>query len=206
MTTKKESGGQGLGVPSVCSVVEAHGGFVQIESSVESSNNGTTFRLFLPVYSTAVDFEIAEAWREQHRQETLPILRDEIPDGTILLADDQPDNLTSLAMLLDLMILRDKKNASNFQAIKTVTNGQAAANVVQQNVGRVRVALLDMSMPGWDFFETVTAIRSADPKVRIMVLSGHRLETLPFGVEAKFLKPADVKSVVKQITENGFHN
>ena len=56
----RELGGTGLGLAIVKHIVQAHGGFLRIESQI---NQGTTVHLFLPLHTHApLATEQTEAW------------------------------------------------------------------------------------------------------------------------------------------------
>ncbi len=57
----RELGGTGLGLAIVKHIVQAHGGFLHIESQL---NQGTTVRLFFPVPAAAIDSDPSVGQKE----------------------------------------------------------------------------------------------------------------------------------------------
>lgn len=66
-------------------------------------------------------------------------------------------------------LLREMLAACGYEA-DAAENG--AAGLARFQAGRYHAVITDLLMPGMDGFEVVTALRSIDPQVRVIVLTG----------------------------------
>jgi len=149
-TTKKH--GTGLGLSTVLSIVQQHGGQIGVDSTV---GEGTVFTIFLPPAATAPEVEARHA----------PTLR--FGTGRVLFMDDDPKicELTG-TMLTSLEYKYDIAH-----------NGEEAITLYRRylNVGRPYDAvLLDLTViSGTGGEETFKQLRELDPDVRAIVASGY---------------------------------
>src|SRR5262245_50509975 len=83
---------------------------------------------------------------------------------TVLLADDHPDILKSLTRLLSF----------DFDVVSAVSSGQQAL----EDASRLDpdIALLDITMPGRDGFQTARDLRQRASRARIVFLTMHESE------------------------------
>ena len=79
----------------------------------------------------------------------------------VLIVDDEPDMCWTLANVL----------RGNGFLSKQAQNGKAALALVKQN--RFRLAFLDAKLPDIEGLELAQRIRSMDPSVRIVIVSGY---------------------------------
>lgn len=80
-------------------------------------------------------------------------------------------------------------------AVTLASSGEEAIEVIQHE--HVHVVLLDIRMPGMNGVEALKIIKSVDPSVRVMMITGFEMgdlasEALAAGAEAVFRKPLDV--------------
>jgi two-component system, cell cycle sensor histidine kinase and response regulator CckA len=149
-TTKKH--GTGLGLSTVLSIVQQHGGQIGVDSTVGA---GTVFTIFLPPAATAPEVEARHA----------PTLR--FGTGRVLYMDDDPKicELTG-SMLTSLEYKFD-----------TAHKGEEAIAFYRRylNVGRPYDAvILDLTViGGMGGEETFKQLRELDPDVRAIVASGY---------------------------------
>jgi two-component system cell cycle sensor histidine kinase/response regulator CckA len=162
-TTKGLGHGTGLGLSTTLSIVESHGGFVDVYSEVD---HGTAFNVFLPALPAG------SAERAAAAAETAPPGSGEL----VLVVDDEPSILE---------ITRETLEDNGYRVL-TAPNGRAALAAYDRHRGEVRVVLTDMSMPLMDGAATIKALLALDPDARIIACSGLRSD--PGAEQVKGLK------------------
>jgi len=112
----------------------------------------------------------------------------------VLLVDDEEQFLKVLSKRLE----------GRGMKVDTSTSGEDALNRVKGK--EFDAIILDLAMPGMSGIETLKRIRSENPDVQIIMLTGHG--TVEKGIEAMkagavdFLeKPADLNKIMEKISE-----
>jgi PAS domain S-box-containing protein len=149
-TTKPAGQGTGLGLAMVYGTIRRHGGWIQCYSE---PGRGTRLSICLP-----------------RCPESLPQARPnhqlaEIPTGseTILLVDDDEDLRTvGVESLIELGY-----------SVVTARDGVEALAVYRERHDRIRLVILDLSMPRMDGRDALIGLREIDPGVRVLMTSGH---------------------------------
>ena len=136
-TSDRVSGGLGIGLTLVRSIVELHGGSVTAES--HGTDRGSTFRVRLP----RVQQNSPRAERETSPSAETAVSK------RVLIADDNLDAAESLQLWLQL----------SGHDVQIAKNGTEALKVAAEF--RPEVALLDLGMPGLSGFEVARRIREA---------------------------------------------
>jgi PAS domain S-box-containing protein len=149
-TTKEVGKGTGLGLATVIGIVKSHSGFLTVQSEV---GVGTTFSVFLPANqdSKSSDGEKEEA----------PLARGN--GQLVLVVDDEPPIREALVRTL---------TANGYRAY-TAEDGSDALALYFQRRAEIDVVLTDISMGQMDGVTLVRSLRKVDPKVRVIVSSGH---------------------------------
>ncbi|WP_343026761.1 ATP-binding protein [Massilia sp. MP_M2] len=181
------SGGLGIGLSLVRSLVELHGGSVRADSA--GTNAGSRFTVRLPLAS-----EPASAAPPATR--TLPA--GVVPPRSVLVVDDNRDAAETLAALLSML----------GHSAPVANDGHQALRMLPGLMPDV--VFLDLGMPGMSGYEVARAIR-ADARyapVRLVALTGwggeaDRERTAQAGFDAHLTKPATVEAiedVLRQMT------
>jgi signal transduction histidine kinase/CheY-like chemotaxis protein len=186
-TTKPQGVGSGLGLPLCRSIVEGHGGTIQLASQ---AGHGTTVSVTLP--ATALEVQVPEAVPEP--REPVPAQR-----GAILLIDDELGVQRALRQLLQ---------RSGYD-ITTATNGQEGLAALEARA--YAVILCDMRMPDLDGPGFYHALAHRHPRLvsRVIFLTGDVMspEAEAFFAQVgrpRLVKPfnaQEVRRVIAQVLE-----
>ncbi len=143
--------GRGMGLPVLLGLVRAHNGATTVVSSL---GRGSTFRVFFPL----------------HAIEAVPPLK-EIPHtrgaglegALVLLVDDDPLVLNMAQSMLSRM----------GYGVLAASGGAEAVKLFEEDPDRVRIVITDLSMPGMDGWQTLTALRKIRPNIPVVLTSGY---------------------------------
>lgn len=110
----------------------------------------------------------------------------------VLLVDDEKDFIDVLAERLE---------ARDFAASKAY-DGTEALKLIREN--DVDVVLLDVQMPGKDGVEVLREIKSHNPLIEVIMLTGHStvesaVAGMKIGAYDYLLKPTDTKDLVEKL-------
>ncbi len=159
--TTKEMGtqkGQGLGLAIVYNIVTRnHGGHITIESSV---GKGTTFHIYLPKTHSE-----AQAIPEE-------IMGVAGGDETVLIIEDED---------IILKLVRNILEKSGYTVL-TAEDGEKGLDIHKKKKDSIDLVILDLTMPemsGQMVFEKMLKI---DPKVKVIISSGHSEEETRKGI------------------------
>ncbi len=148
-TTKGEGKGTGIGLATVVRILQAHGGFLRVESE---PGHGTSFEVFL---ACAPEFIV-----EEKAQAVENLLRGH--GELILLADDEQALCELVAAELTEFGYR----------VITAANGAEAVTLYRQHAAEVRVLITDNSMPLMTGPQAIAEIRKLNPKLPVILASG----------------------------------
>jgi signal transduction histidine kinase/CheY-like chemotaxis protein len=148
-TTKAASFGTGLGLSTAQSIVKSHGGLITVTSQI---NQGTEFKVFLPMHSSAP--APADA--------TPAIVPARGRGELILVVDDEPAvRLVTRATLLD-----------HGYRVVTAGDGNEALSVFLGEGKAVHLVLTDMMLPSMDGAALVRSLRELSPGLKAIAMSG----------------------------------
>ena len=153
-TTKSIGEGTGLGLSTASGIVRNYGGWIEVDSQI---NSGTTFTIYLPGLADAGVLA----------QEAPSLALDPISQGlgeTVLLVDDEQDMRRVAKAILERHGYR----------VVPAANGLEGIALYNARRGEIKVILTDVSMPLMDGPEMVRRIRLDDPGIPIITMSGFK--------------------------------
>lgn len=149
-TTKETGKGTGLGLSSALAIVRSHGGLINLYTEM---GKGSTFKIYLPAKPAPDTAENVAV-----EQTGLPRGQNEL----ILLVDDEEPIRAVARKVLERFGYR----------VLLAANGAEAVSLYAQPQNKVDVVITDMAMPIMDGLSTILALKSINPKVKIIASSG----------------------------------
>jgi CheY-like chemotaxis protein len=180
-TTKEMGRGTGLGLASTYGIIKGHGGFIDVESQ---PGQGATFSIYLPASSKKIS--------KPHRGHE-GIVRGQ---GTVLLIDDEDMVLEIGRALLETM---------GYQVV-TAKDGEEAIKLYEHEGSGIDLVLLDVVMPGLGGGEVFDRLKSMNPDMKCLLLSGYSIdgeatEIIQRGCDGFIQKPFKLRDLSKSIRE-----
>ncbi|NCC25122.1 MAG: PAS domain-containing hybrid sensor histidine kinase/response regulator [Deltaproteobacteria bacterium] len=180
-TSKKNSGGTGMGLAVVHAITSCNGGSIHVDSV---SGSGTVFTVYLPCAAPAASPTVEEP-RQASRT-----------TGRILLVDDDHGALQAMQR-----VLRD----AGYEVF-TADSGQEGLKEYFHARGQYDLVLTDQSMPDMTGLELATRILDHDSRARIVICTGHvepKLEAQASGagVAGFVMKPMSPRVLVEKIRQ-----
>lgn len=187
-TPDRASGGLGIGLALVRSLVELHGGTVTCSS--DGQGKGSKFSVTLPLVAAAQNRETADEV-SKHLPKPAQSLR-------VMIVDDNADGANMLAMLLEssghqVLVEHDARRALERAALETP-----------------QVCLLDIGLPEINGKELARRLRAQPATANSMLIAisgyGHphdRDSALAAGFSHYFVKPVDTSSLLKLLSDIG---
>ncbi len=184
-TTKAKGKGTGLGLSVVFGVVQAHHGFIDVDSE---PGKGTTFRLYLPASQTVEPIGIEE------EQTTIK----EILGGTetVLVVEDEK----ALSELV-----RHLFEAEGYK-VHIAQDGNEAIEVYKRYREEIDIVLTDMGLPGMVGAEVFKKLKEMNPNVSVIFCSGSnepniKSELYKAGAKGFIQKPYDPNELLRKLRE-----
>lgn len=177
-TTKDVSKGTGLGLYIVHSIINNHGGYINLYSE---PNKGTRFNIYLPV-TQAKDIKETDSILDLHGT------------GTILIIDDEAD-IRELGM--------DMLEPLGYKVL-LAQNGIEGINIFRDMKDEISLVILDMIMPNMGGSEVFQAIRTIKDDAKIIICSGYSDKGFA-GID-KLLKAGAAAFIQKPFTRNTIAN
>ena len=148
--TTKGQKGTGLGLATVYGIVKQNDGFTNVYSE---PGQGTTFKIYLPRFASAIQEETAGQ-------------NQEIPRGngeSVLVVEDEPQILDFCKKTLEYLGYRAIEANTPMEAIK----------LAKEHSGKIDLLLTDVIMPEMNGRELATQIRSINPNIKPLFMSGY---------------------------------
>ena len=198
-TTKAEGKGTGLGLATCYGIVKQLGGFIY---PVSKMGRGTTFKIFLPAWTGAVEETGADAIPEGVPMATQPVAEptqtrgsgDLAGRGSILLVEDEDGVRGIAAQLLQ----------SFGYSVIEASDGEKALEIIKQHSGSIDLLISDVVMPGMDGPALLKEARPWLTNTRVMFISGYAERDLAKALEddraISFLpKPFTLKQLAERV-------
>ncbi|MGE5414051.1 MAG: PAS domain S-box protein [Syntrophomonadaceae bacterium] len=193
--TTKGAKGQGLGLAVVYGIVNAHRGWIDLESE---AGKGTTFRLYFAVSEpeVAVAGGTTGAGRRKEPRQLTASSKPKAPGGVLLVVEDEEMLLRPVRELLE----------ENGYEVLTALDGVEAVRCFEANAGRISAVLLDLGLPRLGGWQAFLKMRERDPTLRCIVASGNldpeqRIAMEKAGVQASVRKPYSSAQILKVVRE-----
>lgn len=149
-TTKPEGKGTGLGLSTVLSIIRAHKGFVEIDST---PNVGTSLKIYLPTSVEAVTTEGTSS---------VGLGMGKGKGEAILVVDDDEAVCEVAAELLQ----------NDGYTTLLAKDGEEALALYTEHYREIRLVLTDMMMPKMDGASLICSLRAVQPGVKVVAMSG----------------------------------
>jgi two-component system cell cycle sensor histidine kinase/response regulator CckA len=142
--------GRGLGLAAVIGIVRGHKGALRVYSE---PRRGTTFKVLFPAYHQPAE----------SAEHTATLEAEWKGHGLVLLADDE-ESIRSMAKRI--------LEKAGFEVLATA-DGKQALEAFMKHPGKIRLVVLDMTMPHMDGEACFRELRRLDPEVKVIMTSGY---------------------------------
>jgi len=187
-TTKEVGKGTGIGLSVVYSIVESHGGCIDL---ITAGGAGTEFRIFFPVADTAAQDEGTASGMEISKEPET-----DFRGKSALVADDEDvvrELLTELLQSLGFEVM-------------AVEDGTRAYELYREAPERYALVILDRVMPGMTGCEVFQKIREIRPEQKVVLTTGYSIpeeieKIEKMGIEGLIKKPFSLRDLKNKIIQ-----
>jgi signal transduction histidine kinase/DNA-binding response OmpR family regulator len=188
----RRHGGLGLGLAIVRSLVEMHGGAVDVQSA--GLGQGATFRITLPAAATdelSPSYEGATPVAKNH-QKAMADSAPKLSGVKALVVDDEADARELLATVLSMKEAEVRTAGGIAEALKIMA------------AWRPEIVIADIAMPGGGGYELIRRLRKEGIKAPAIAITAHagdedRLRALAAGFQMHMPKPVELYELIMSI-------
>jgi len=170
-TTKEVGKGTGLGLSMAYGIIQQHDGVIEVDTE---TGKGTSVAIYLPLVKQAAD---------ERRANTTPLLQGK--SETILVAEDDTAVMGVLKAILE---------GNGYNVIEAST-GEDAVGKFTQHRHDIKLALLDVIMPGKNGKQVHEEIIEISPAMKTIFLSGYTNDV----IDGKGILDKEVRLISKPI-------
>lgn len=182
-TTKPEGRGTGLGLATVCGIIQQSRGYVFLETEV---GKGTTFRIYLPRVEAEVE-ELSPQTVMAHparASETILLVEDEEPFRELLVEHLKDHGYTTLA----------------------AGNGLEALQVAKRQSSPIHLLITDVIMPQMSGPALVQSLLALRPQMKVLYITGYtddKLRDTPLSDSevALLQKPFQLSDLIQKVRD-----
>jgi two-component system, cell cycle sensor histidine kinase and response regulator CckA len=181
-TTKDKGKGTGLGLSIVYGIIRQHNGYITVDSA---PGQGTTFTVYLPLARTA-------SMLSDEAEEHMSYPGTEV----VLLAEDEEELRHLFRSVLE----------ENGYTVLEAADGEEAVETFLSNKNSIQLLILDVIMPRRNAREVYDAVKSENPAIKFLFVSGHGEETIhESGIQGEnvtiLTKPASLPRFLQAVRE-----
>lgn len=154
-STRKDSGGTGLGLAMVQRIIRWHNGMINVESR---PGQGTVFNIFLPEHA---DKKQSDENLIPTTEQQSSAINTNVRPWHILLVEDQ----------MEVMAIHKAFLSRMGHQVQTAINGKSAYAMVQESNTSFDMILTDYMMPEMDGLELTKAVRKHDLDLPITIVT-----------------------------------
>lgn len=184
-----KAGGSGVGLSFSKSVIELHGGVIEVESEL---GRGTSFKIKLPAW-LSTNHKVLEKDLSEPVPVRSKVANDEV---TILVVEDHPEMRAYIRSLL-----------TGYHILEA-GNGLEALEVLSNHT--VDFIVTDYMMPKMDGYEFIKSLKQKNTNIPVIVLTaradtGAKLRVLRLGIDDYLIKPFNPDELLVRI-QNSLNN
>ncbi|KAF8818409.1 response regulator [Rickettsia endosymbiont of Cardiosporidium cionae] len=187
-STKSSSVGTGLGLATVCDILDKADGYLRLKTDV---NLGTSFYVFLKFYE--LDFKEIDVFPNRQFNALHFTQNSKINNISILIVEDEdPVRLVSVYAL---------KNAG-YNVIET-NNCEEAVKLLHEHQHKITLVITDISITKMNGSELIRFIKKFYPNIKVIITSGYSENNLSCTKEfyCNFLsKPYSLQDLLEMVT------
>jgi two-component system, cell cycle sensor histidine kinase and response regulator CckA len=176
-TTRDIGEGTGLGLSTVFAITRQLGGSIDCQTS---PGGGTLMSMLIPLLRTR-PAQAAPADEAAVGVESAPC---------VLIIDDEEVVRRSSARILERQGHR----------VLSAAGGAEGLEIHDREQGRVKLVLLDLSMPGMPGPQVLTRLHAADPELPVIIFTGYAAQAQDYaGVQAVLNKPYSIDGLTRVV-------